>query len=351
MRKKETIAYFVLAAFLFALLNVPTDVVKKVRLTKLFSTSLFAGLHFGDQGLDTMQLQIENNGLKEQIGQIREWLKNQDRIEMHLNKMEELSLASYSDYYKRRMEDLEGLLEREVFGIEAMVIFRDPAIWSSGVWVDKGERDNRKWGRKMIAKNSPVVLGQALVGLVEEVEEDRSYVRLITDAALTPAVRAVRGNEQNAFLLEHVNMIEEQLKLRDDLALDETLFQQLETLRERLYANVNTSYLAKGEIRGTATPLWRSRSQTLKGIGFNYEFADREGPALELHKKSTEALLKVGDLLVTSGLDGIFPRGLRVATVSKIFSLKEGAHSYEIEAKSVVPNLNEITYVQILSVS
>jgi len=185
------------------------------------------------------------------------------------------------------------------------------------------------------------------VGVVEEVGEDRSFVRLITDASLTPAVRAVRGGEANAQLIEQIEFLQDQLKLRDDIRLSKTLSNEIEALKFRLNEESSTSYLAKGELRGSSHPLWRCRSDTLKGIGFNYDYADREGPAKELHRKGDQPLLKVGDLLITSGLDGVFPAGLHVATVSKISPLKEGGYACDLEARSTLSDINSLSYVQI----
>ena len=109
-------------------------------------------------------------------------------------------------------------------------------------------------------------------------------------------------------------------------------------------------YLAKGEIFGSSSPLWRSRSPILKGIGFNYDFADEEGPARDLRtgepygrkgKKNLSPCLPRGHS-GDNGLDGVFPAGYRVAMVSKVHMLKEGASSYEIEAVATAGNLDEI---------
>ena len=55
-----------------------------------------------------------------------------------------------------------------------------------------------------------------------------------------------------------------------------------------------------------------------------------------------------GDLLITTGLDGIFPAGLLVARVSKVHDLEEGAYSYRIEAKPTCLMLSELQVVFVL---
>ena len=55
------------------------------------------------------------------------------------------------------------------------------------------------------------------------------------------------------------------------------------------------------------------------GVGGVVVGQDREGePPLELQFVSNLSDAKVGDRLVTSGLDGIFPRGITIGTLSKV---------------------------------
>ena len=127
-------------------------------------------------------------------------------------------------------------------------------------------------------------------------------------------------------------------------------------LKSKLTKGKEEKYLAKGELRGSSNPFWRSKSTCLKGIGFNYDYADVEGPAKDLRtgfaiddkNMRSEPLIEKGDLLVTTGMDGIFPKGLNVAIVSKINALKDGDFAYTIEAKPSVENLNDIEVVLVL---
>jgi cell shape-determining protein MreC len=93
----------------------------------------------------------------------------------------------------------------------------------------------------------------------------------------------------------------------------------------------------------------------LRGTGFNYDFADDEGPGRDLRtgkplegKKPAIPLIKVGDLLITTGFDGVFPAGLQAARVSKIFPLKEGDYYYDIEALPSENHLDELSLVFVL---
>jgi rod shape-determining protein MreC len=187
------------------------------------------------------------------------------------------------------------------------VIFRSPTSWGSSLWINAGSDSNTS----LLQTNSPVVLGDSLVGVVDYVGKKQSRVRLITDSGLTPAVRAVR----------------------------------------------DFTFLAKGELQGSSEPLWRGKKNTLKGIGFNYDFPDHEGPARDLRtgeirgpssKTETVPIIKLNDLLLTTGMDGVFPAGLRVATVSKVEPLKEGAYTYTIEAAPTAEHLDNLDYLFIL---
>ena len=300
------------------------------------------------------ELKRENRALCEQMENIREWVLNEDRIEEQMLRIKTLDFSekeeAWKAYFQRRKEQLSAVLKLQLKAIPAQVIYRDPASWSSFVWLNVGEKQNKSLKEVVIAKNSPVVIGSVLVGVVEEVGEKQCKVRLITDANLFPAVRSIRGGRQDQFLLEQVEGLLQLLQTRRDIffSLEEErlVFASLHKVVQQLETSQVTSYLAKGELHGSSLPLWRSRGQYLKGVGFNYDFADEEGSAKDL--RTGEALLKEGDLLITSGLDGVFPAGLEVAIVSKVYCLKEGASSYEIQARSIAENFNELSSVFIL---
>lgn len=213
----------------------------------------------------------------------------------------------------RHQKETLNLFNVQLMRIPARVIFRPLNLWDSSLWIDKGFYENGGLGRTVIAKNSPVVVGTSIVGVIDEVREKQSKVRLITDSGLNPSVRIRRG----------------------------------------------TSLLAKGELRGESKPLWRSHSSLLKGVGFNYDFADEEGPPRDLRsgeillddrksKHGAIPLVQLGDLLVTTGMDGVFPKGLKAGVIKKIFPLKEGDFSYDIEAECSAGDLNNLSVVFVL---
>lgn len=196
-----------------------------------------------------------------------------------------------------------------VQAIPARVIYRSLSTWNSSLWINVGEDDN-------IDKNNPVTLGKAAIGVIDFVEKKKSRVRLITDIELTPSVRAVRE-------------------------VDGVLH-----------------YLAKGELHGSSTIQARSQAQVLQGVGFNYDFPDDFGPARDLRTGfpfngeddvPPISLIQPNDLLITTGMDGIFPPGLHVATVLEISPLKEGDYTYSLTAKPVIDHFDDLTLVFVLN--
>ncbi len=310
-------------------------------------------------------LKEENRQLRMQIEQIRQWILNEDRLDEQFARFRELnptfSEGAFKDFVIRRNRELSQSLEVEMQSIPAQVVFRDPASWSCSLWINVGEQTNRQLHKELVAVNSPVLWKGSLVGIVEYVGRQESRVRLITDSRLHLSVRAIRGKERNRYLLEHLESLLMGLQTQKNAIVQDESFQiliaQLIAVKAILEKSSGDILLAKGEIYGSSQPLWRSRQQQLKGVGFNYDFADAEGGARDLRTGKLYpsmqvgdaiAILQEGDLLVTTGLDRIFPAGLKVALVSQVEQLKEGASSYEIAAIPTSGNLDEIAQVLIL---
>jgi cell shape-determining protein MreC len=297
------------------------------------------------------QLLLENRAMKQQLEELRSYLLFEDRLENEWQRYKELSQETgeelfWKDFFHRRADNLCENLKLQYQALFAKVIFREPLAWSSAVWLNVGQEDNQLLGKTVVAKNSPVLSSTgALVGLVEEVKARKCRVRLITDPGLACAVRAVRGSEQDRQLLRQIETLLAHLHAREDLSADaaEPLAQLKEQLQNRPHQD---SYLAKGELCGSGEARWRAHTGRLKGVGFNYDFADAEGAARDL--RTGPPLLKIGDLLVTTGMDGVFPRDLPVATITKILPLREGGCSYDIEANALADNLQEMRDLLVL---
>jgi len=346
------VSFVIFGFILFLALIFPKVASEKIR---IWTVGLFAPCNksadLDKEKNDSSKLVLELEHLRNQLETVREWLLSEEWVERQIKRLEMLKDNGESDAetIKKRSKTFADVIRFQMEAVAAKVIFREPISWSTTLWIDVGKRENRKLGREVIAKNSPVVVEGCLVGVVEAVEEERSRVRLLTDSKLVPSVRAVRGLFQNYYFLDQLESFMRALFYRKDLFADqgekERLFQSLTVLKTRLLETNENALLAKGEIRGSAFPLWRSKNQRLKGVGFHYNSVDADTSSKELQQDKNFSSLKEGDLLVTSGIDGIFPAGLQVGIITRIYPLREGAVSYEIEAIPAAKDIDEIRSV------
>lgn len=234
---------------------------------------------------------------------------------------------------------------KELFGSKrgskgAKVIYRTPSLWNSVLWIDRGVGD--------VELHSPVMKGSSLIGVVDYVGKRQSRVRLITDSSLSVAVRVSRGADPCRKVVEDVEQLIGDLQTfgrEEFLGINQDSLKALKALKEAYSQVGERRLLAKGELHGSSSPLWKRRGQLLKGVGFNMDFADKEGPAKDLRSGD---IIGYSDLLVTSGLDGLFPEGLIVGVVTHIDLLEEGDYYYTIEAKPSSGNLDDLAYVELL---
>lgn len=373
MRKKTLLPYLLVFVVLLLLLSIPKPSAENVRgaVTASFSsiweklTNLkiyFVGSGSDKSGSiineDALQLKIDNQLLRNEMKRLQELLQQEFYFHQDLDNS---TLHKLGASKQKHQADLNKILKLRLQSVPARVIFRSPAAWHSSLWINIGESSNARLGRTVIGKNSPVVMGMSLVGIIDYVGQNQSRVRLITDSGLYPAVRAARGQPKDRWLSEQLNILLDNLMERDDLfeaaSEKEDLIQKLEKVQNSLQATQDSWYLAKGELHGSSYPLWRTKGSILKGIGFNYDFSDAEGPARDLRsgapydqesKDPSVPLLKLHDVLITSGMDGVFPPGLTVAEVTKIKPLKEGDYYYELEAVPTAGNLDDLSLVFVL---
>ena len=264
----------------------------------------------------------------------------------------------YKDLHKNERPNIK---EPSVEAIAARVIFRSPSTWNSSLWINVGTESNLAYIQPIISKNSPVLVGDAIVGVVDYVGKRQSRVRLITDSGLVPSVRVARGQEQNKAMAENVSDLlayaNHHAEFFENSQTKIAFENALLNFQQKLLEKKHTWYLAKGEIRGQSQPLWRTDAHILRGSGFNYDFEDTYGPARDLRSgepigvKDLKALplVKVNDLLITTGMDGVFPPGLKVATVTKIDLLREGDYAFELDAKPCAGNLDNLTWVYVIA--
>jgi rod shape-determining protein MreC len=351
MRKGLSPFYIAIGAALFCWINIPIHISDPLR---SFSVAALGPIWDGSKGIkkylsdrptfssihknekELAQLELENAMLRSQLERISQWLGEEQRVIDQMTLYEKFSEKSkHKPFFERRARHLQNLLQAELMAMPAEVIYRDPTSWGSSLWINVGEEDNQVLGKQVIVKNSPVVAGCALVGVVDYVGKKQSRVRLISDSGLTPTLRAIRGTYKNEEIISKID------QLIDLLPENENLIEYLRYTKTTLDDQEN--YLAKGELHGSASPLWRARSTSFKGIGFNYDSPDEEGAV-----PKNGPLLKKGDLLVTTGFDGVFPPDLRVGIVKEVKPPKPGGFFYEIDVQPLVDTNKDLEALFVL---
>ncbi|AHH22407.1 rod shape-determining protein MreC [Chlamydia muridarum str. Nigg] len=211
--------------------------------------------------------------------------------------------------------------------IMGRVIFRDPAHWGSSCWINIGKQHGVK-------KNSPVVCGKVVVGLVDFVGSAQSRVRLITDVGIKPSVMAVRGELQTWVVKDQLRTLARNVTNLPTSAFADSDKQQalqcLKALESCLSSSEHNDFALRGIVCGRGDPIWKPEASVLTGSDFGFV----DGKTIE-----------VGDVLVTTGLDGVFPPGLLVATVSEILPKSEGACSLKIKAQSLAPDCSVVDFL------
>ncbi len=341
----KIVSFFLLSIALFLVFSIPDSWVDSMRAKVAYP----AKKNPEENRVKESTLVLENQLLQEKIGALYEWLLFDNRIDEQTQKIRELAkreesegILYWKEFFQRRSEEEKKLLERQMQALLSKVIFREPSSWNRFLWVNVGEKENETLGRLIVAKNSPVLCGPYLVGVVDYVDKTKSRIRLITDSQMTLSVRAVRGSSQDRDLMYLVEALIERIKAQKE----DPLYKEAVLFYESLQKKEETGrdfYLLKGELRGSFDVGSMQKKPVLRGSGFNYQFEDEEFCA-----EFENLNLKKGDLLVTTGLDGVFPAGLKVAFISKVFPKKEGDLSYEIEALPCFSSMNDLSFLHII---
>ena len=265
------------------------------------------------------KLQIENLTLRTQIDRMYAWLEQEEHLE---------GLTENERLTKERVGTIKTALKQQSQFLPVKIVFREPASWSSFVWIDVGSCENKQIGFDLVAENSPVISGSTLIGLVEYVGHHRSKVRLITDRLLTPAVTVANGQTQHRFLLNHIDPLMRLLPVQND-----DCAQMFNRIQEKVLGKEVNVNPGKGFIEGLSEPLWRLGNHKLKGLGF---------------LQGEISQFQVGDLIQTSGLDGIFPAGLIIGTVSHVETPRKGDSTYCFSLELAASNLDELSTAYVI---
>jgi rod shape-determining protein MreC len=372
MQKKFLFSYLFIIAALLLVMSISRATSEKIRgesvalvsplwgklgtVKKFVSNTTKADPTLSTLNEEVQRLELENQLLSNELSYLHSLFDYQQDIQSQVNNFP-LDMAEEA---RKALPKLAQNLKLQIHAIPARVLMRSFDTWNSSLWINVGSDHNKNYPKDVIAKNSPVLFGNAVVGVIDYVDTHQSRVRLITDTGLNPSVRAARGGEQEAVMGEQIDGLINWIKRKklSQVSVEDKykLLSLLTNVKSSLHPFKKSIYLAKGELQGSSKPSSRGFHPFLKGIGFNYDFADEEGEGRDLRTGKpfqgdgdAIAILKVNDILVTTGMDGVFPPGLKVATVTKIELLKEGDYYYELEAKSLVSNLHELDLVFVIS--
>lgn len=376
MRKRVSPAYILLFVILLALMSIPRNSAERMRGAAVAAMApmwhqLLAVKTFikgqseeklSDAGKEEYdRLRLENKLLKDEILRLKDVMQQEMKLLAELKSLGEPVEEARKAIKLRHARDLEQLMQVHLKVMPARVIFRAPSSWNSSFWINVGTSTNDALGVETIAKNSPVLIGTSVIGVIDYVGKKQSRVRLVTDSGMSPAVRAERGDIETLKLKDRIDAIAEAVngngRQFSSVKQKEKFIAALSEASSHLTPQQNVTLLAKGELHGTSKPLWRTQRHLLKGTGFNYDFADGEGPARDLLSGQpldadgeilAEPIVKAGDVLVTTGMDGVFPPGLSVAEVVNVHPLQEGDYYYELDARPMVGNFDDVSLVFVI---
>ncbi len=246
-------------------------------------------------------------------------------------------LQVWSQNQQQEIKSIISQAETSAFAyLVVPVLFQAQTSWSNTLWINAGAETKAPF---CISKNCPVLSGDTVVGIVDFVANHSCRVRLLSDPTVHPAVRVVRTNSTNRRSFRAANELLNTLKKAPESSRPELLPTLTRLLTHFIQSLPPPSEirLAKGELQGANHP---SQPTLWRGVGFNFDTGDDESSKRDLRTGQRDVqdakipLIQPGDLLETSGLDGCFPRGLPVATVTEVFPLEEGAAAYQILAKT-----------------
>jgi len=299
-------------------------------------------------------LVVENQILKSQLAYIKEWVQAQQKVEEFFSELKKLEKAQHvaligHEAQKKRIKIVEQFLKYFSQYALGRVIFIEPFASSSLAWIDIGENYNQQVGEMVVAKNSPVVLADQLVGVVEEVYPKFSKIRLITDPKLAIHVKAIRGKEQMKDVQAKAEDLLDCLELMKDIKYErkEELIGHLIQLAQELKIDGHDRDYALGEISGSEYSFLSKNRDQLVGTGFSLKGSYRQRQD-DPSKGFQEIAVMKGDLLVSTGKDGVIPAGLKVGWVIEVGKASMGKSTYALRARPACQELHRLEYVQVL---
>lgn len=283
------------------------------------------------------ELAVENQLLKEMVNQLKEEWAADQLLSHQMERFFALNKGIKGVKDRKKLEYLQERIDNQMRFIRARVVFREPGTWGSYCWIDRGSLSSEG----VLALNSPVVVGESVIGVIDFVGERKSRLQLITDAKLPISVEVSRGMEQNIDLIRSCKRVIQSIE-EDQSNESSPMAHGLKELIRRAKGDGVDQYYATGEVFGSSHTLFRRKRPLLDGVGFNSEFGSSP------NERGASSSIKVGDLLVTTGMDGVFPKGFHVAKVTYVEPMSEGSITTRIQALATFQDLDRLSYVEIL---
>lgn len=200
--------------------------------------------------------------------------------------------------------------------------------------------------RHVMEVGSSVTIGDTLVGYIDFVAGPVARVRLIYDSACQVSVRTLRpGSPLQDLRRDIARWVEYSQSLPPSPTLN-AIFKQLEIIKKELDPTSSWTCTSKGLLVGKCPSSGLQKMGLLQGIGFNYSWPDE---FFKTDKQGLKpSLVREGDLLITSGLDGRFPAGLRVAFVTSIQTNDPAKLVYQLQARPLMGSMQDLQWVWVL---
>lgn len=274
-------------------------------------------------------------------------IKESSKLEFHAWVDERL--ADYEESEQRHLfllekskfyTDFQSLLEKTQAG---WVIYR-PSKESTVVWIKT---------LAPVQKGAGVIIGDCLVGFVDTVQGLCSRVRLVCDTRSKVAVEVKKANRlvEDESANASIAALSIDVKYWKELAKQGVFHGSKKALEiERFLGQLDamlesTSTFESLPLQGLlcgASSSWPGDHKRLIAQGFY-----RQVGVHELSKEK-EDLIEPGDLLITCGLDGRYPPGLRVGYVRQVKAQDPARTLFEVEASMALADFSKERWVWVL---
>lgn len=288
---------------------------------KLFQQS-FKNTTFSSSSSTSLEIEKWQAKQKEERSKAHKWMKLRSK-----NLIDNLKSSGF--------QEIETLFGKASL---AQVVMWPRSLYSHVVWI---------YSKEPAHLQSPVVSGDKLLGHIDFVMKNYARVRLIQDPLSRVSVAVLRKSFPMQQLYEQLKLAQVEFECIKDSPSKVLGLQKIEELKSFLVEKSLASnspqdtICSRGLLFGQGGGSF-SKFSRLKGQGFNDLYLPSPS-----HCQGSKPLVEVGDELITSGLDGRFPFGLRVAKVASLQLQDEAGTLYDLEAETLItpPELN---YVWIL---